>query len=274
MPDVVNFLLGAIVGAVLLAVPASRNFGLGYGLGFCVPWFASDFLTLRWPPSDHAGAVGVEWGVMGARALVLPAAVCLLIVGLRRGGAAALRPVRRPRPALLLLGLVPLVLWAVSDIVDSIRATPSVQDSGVPAEKCCTFSQLSGQNQAGLVVAAVAMLAVLALAASAGSAAVAGGVFAGIFTVFVGTAATFVTMVDFPIEYRIGIENRAVPAGAVLHAADYPAYAALLGFWLLLGCVALFALLAIFSPLMFRSARDNSAAPAYHVADTGPQRME
>ncbi len=166
------------------------------------------------------------------------------------------------------------MLWAVSYGVDSIKATAPLQDSAVPAEKCCTFSQLSGQNQACVVVGVVVTLAVLALAASAGSAAVAGGVFAGIFTVFVGSAATYVTMIGFPIEYRIGIQNRAIPSGTVLHAADYPAYSALVGFWLLLGCVALLGLLAIFSPLMFRSARDNSAAPAYHVPDTGPQRTE
>ena len=35
MPDVVNFFVGALVCAALLAAPRTRNFAVGFGLGFC-----------------------------------------------------------------------------------------------------------------------------------------------------------------------------------------------------------------------------------------------
>ncbi len=275
MPDVVNFFLGALVCAALLLVPRTREFALGFGLGFSAIWFAGSFTTLRWPPSEHVADATVQWCVMGARALSLPAALCLLAFGLRRGDAVPrLRPWGRPRVPLLILGLVPLALWTAAEFVETVRATPPQQDTTVSPVSCCTFGQLSVGAKTNAVAALIVGVALIALAASVTSRAVSSGVFAGLFVAQVGVAALYATMIEFPIEFHIGIQNRAVPAGTVLRAAQYPGYAALAGFWLLLAGLVLFALLAIIRPLVDRTGRDNSGSPAYHEPDTGLQRTE
>lgn len=277
MPDVVNFLVGALVCAALLATPRTRNFAVGFGLGFCGLWFANVLFTLRLPKSGMGTTTTVEWCVTGCRVLALPAAICVLLVGLRGSGGRttpAFERLPKPRPVVLIVGFAALVLSLASDFVATLHVVEPEPNGSTRSVTCCTFSSLSADGKIDLFVSLALTVVLILLAASVASGALAGGIFAGMFTTVVGALALNVVAICYPIEFGIGVFNRAVPPGAVLHASAYPQYSPRGGFWLATAALALFALLAVVSGLMYRSARDIYRAQAYHVPDTGLQRME
>ncbi|WP_034267673.1 hypothetical protein [Actinospica robiniae] len=277
MPDVLNFLLGALVCAALLVAPRTRNFAVGYGLGLCGLWFANVVCDLRWPKYGMGTQTTIDRCITGCQVLALPAAICVILLGLRGSGGQAPPAFERrpkPRPAVLITGLVTLALSLASDFVTTLHIAVPEQNGSTRSITCCTFGSLNAGAKADLFLSLALTIALILLAANVGSAATASGIFAGLFTTVVGGLAVYVAAICFPIEFHIGILNRAIPAGTVLHASAYPEYSPRVGFWLATTAVLALGALAFISGLMYRSARDIHHTRAYHVPDTGLQRME
>lgn len=277
MPDLVNFFVGALLCAALLVGPKTRNFAVGFGLGFCALWLADVVFTLRWPKSGPGTAATVAWCETGCRVLAGPAAVCVLLVGLLvNGGRPPTLFEQRPKPRLivLILGLAAFGCLLLSDFIAKISVTVPGPNGSHQTADCCSFGSLTIDDKLDLAAMLVVGIALTLLAARVRAAAVASGIFAGMFTTMVAVVAVPVAAIYFPIEFHIGMQNRAIPAGTVLHASAYPAYSPRAGFWLAAAFVALLGLLAILSGLMYRSARDIFSAQAYHVPHTGLPSME
>ena len=263
MPDLVPFLLASLISVVLLFTPRTREFALGFGLGFSALWFSAVYAALSWPKGNADLTTLSQWCVVGSKLLALPAAVCILIAALRgRAGApAGTAPfgLARWRTGLFLAGIVAFGSWGAAGFVDTIKAVPGANSvaqglSARPVE-CCTFNGLSGAGKIDIVSAIIMGLVLVLLATGVRSAAVSSGIFAGMSLAVVGVVAINVTMLLFPIEFDLGLQNPYLVTHPV-QASDVTTYSSLTGFWLGLGSFILLALLAAIRLLMYRSRQD------------------
>jgi hypothetical protein len=69
-------------------------------------------------------------------------------------------------------------------------------------------------------------------------------------------------MVAFPLEFQLGLQNPYLSAIGAQPAGELPSYSTLAGFWVILASVVLLALLAVCTPLVYRSKRAAPQPPA------------
>jgi hypothetical protein len=260
------FFLSSLMCVVLLALPRTRAFATGFGIGFSALWFFTVFIELRVPHGDDDHTALSAWSVTLSQALALPALICLVWTVLREARPAPVQPpalrLRRQRRVVLLLGLVAAAVWIVGRELAWARLNdPLALAAGLSpttGSTCCTFSHVTGYQKADLISDAVALLILVVIAATGRSAYRGAGILAGLVIKPLGLLLVVVVQVLFPLQYLGGLQNPAfsgVPTDDIGGFLD--TYSPLIGFWLVLFAVCL---LAFTGPLLAVTGRRDRRA--------------
>lgn len=216
LADYGEIFLGAVTCAALLAVPRTRAFATGFGIGLSSLCFATKISFLRIPKPNPLLTPLDQWCLFAAEALALPTLICLLLFARTQARASGPRAVAPPtrrfsarRVSVLVLGLAGAAAWVTGLMLAQETVTSPINELDPGAKRasftCCGFSQLTVPGKVDLICGAVVLLAIVV--ATAGRAGSRVGVLAGALPVLLIQLAVVATQVSLPLETQFGLQS-------------------------------------------------------------------
>lgn len=210
--------LGAVTCAALLAVPRTRRFATGFGIGLSALCFATEISLLRIPKPNTLLTPLDQWCLFAAEALALPTLIFLLWFARTQAKAAGPRPAASTtrlfsarRVSVLVLGLAGAAAWITGLILPQENTISPIDefDPGAkrPSFACCGFSWLATPARTDLICGA-AVLLVIVVIATTGRAGSRVGVLAGALPVLLIQLAVIAVQVLLPLETAVGLQSR------------------------------------------------------------------